>query len=111
MMYGEHDEGVCPMAQPATTIDITDLPELRRIVEEVRATRQPRVLRAGNEDVAVLTPLLPARSRRRRGKTKEDYDAALGAFGGWKDLVDAEQLKADLKAARGSNRPPVELDL
>jgi hypothetical protein len=68
-------------------------------------------LRAGNEDVAVLTPLAPPGKRRGRARTKEDYEAVLATFGGWRGLVDAEQLKRDLKAARGSDRPPVELDL
>ena len=98
------------MAQPTATIDITDLPELRRIVEEVRATREPRVLRAGDEDLAVLTPLATGH-RSDPTETRTDDEIFLSSFGGWAGLVDAEQLKADLKAARGSDRPPVELDV
>ena len=36
------------------------MPELSRLVDEVRRTRRPRVLRRGNEDVAILVPVTTA---------------------------------------------------
>jgi hypothetical protein len=39
--------------------DIADQPDLLRLVEEVRRTGQPVVLRRGDEDLAVLRPLGP----------------------------------------------------
>jgi len=45
------------MAQQPTPVDVSDLPDLLRLAEEVRATRRPRVLRRGDEDLAVLMPL------------------------------------------------------
>lgn len=45
-------------------LDISALPDLARLVDEVRATGTPRLLRRGNEDVAVLMPA-PASPRRR----------------------------------------------
>jgi hypothetical protein len=38
-------------------IDISSVPELLRLAEDVRATRRPRVLRRAHEDSAVLVPL------------------------------------------------------
>jgi len=38
------------------SIDITNLPELVRIAEEVEATNQPRVLKSDNTPIALLTP-------------------------------------------------------
>ena len=96
------------MAQELESIDVTDVPELRRVAEEVRDSREPRVLRAGDEDVAVVIPITTKR-RRNRARTQADYDAVLAAAGGWKGLVDGEQLKKDLEEARGSDRPVVEL--
>ncbi len=96
------------MAQEIEAIDVTDVPELRRIAEEVRDTREPRVLRAGDEEVAILMPV-PVKRGRKRIRTRADYDAVLAAAGGWKGLVDGEQLKKDLEEARGSDRPVVEL--
>lgn len=38
-------------------IDISSVPELVRLAEDVQQTRHPRVLRRANEDIAVLAPL------------------------------------------------------
>lgn len=45
------------MARKPKTIDISNQPEIMRLVEEVRATHEPRLLRRDSEDVAVLTPV------------------------------------------------------
>jgi hypothetical protein len=91
-------------------MDISNLPELLRLVEEVRRSAEPRVLRRDREDLAILTPVKPAPTGRpRRVKTKADYEAFRSAFGAWKDIVDAAVLKEDLASARGSDRPPVRL--
>lgn len=62
------------MARELKAIDISNMPELLRIVEEVRATHEPRVLKRDNEEVAILTPTRPAKKRIPRGKpfTKDD---------------------------------------
>lgn len=62
------------MAQQADSVDISNIPELRKLAEEVQLTRQPRMLRADSEDVAVLMPA-KTRSRRparRKGLTRDD---------------------------------------
>jgi hypothetical protein len=38
-------------------VDITNLPDLLRLAEEVRSTGSPRVLKRGEEAVAMLTPV------------------------------------------------------
>lgn len=99
------------MAQQAETIesfDITHAAELRRLAEEVRDRQESRMLRAEDEDVAILVPVP---RRRRRGEGVEDraaFDAVMAAAGGWRGIVDTEQLKEDIKAARGSDRPVAE---
>lgn len=61
------------MKTELTPIDISGLPELVRLVEEVRKTKQPRVLQQHGEDVGVLAPPKPrGRSRRRRYLTPDD---------------------------------------
>ena len=90
------------MAREQKAVDISGMPELVRIVEAVRSSRQPQVLRRDNEDVALVVPL-PARRKRRRG-TAADHAAVLATAGSWKDLVDAEALKEQLAAERGSDR-------
>jgi hypothetical protein len=98
------------MARERPPIDITNVPALRELIAEVRASNAPRVLRADSEDVAILMPVRPSAPHRRRAKTRADYDAFLASAGGWKDIVDTEQLKADIAASRAmASRPPVEL--
>ena len=98
------------MARELQPIDITNVPELRALIAEVRASNVPRVLRAGSEDVAILMPMRPPTRRRGRAKTPADYAAFLATAGGWQGLVDTEQLKADIATSRSiSSRPPVEL--
>ena len=48
------------MAIEQQPLDITDMPELGQLVDAVRASRLPRVLRRANEDVALIVPLTEA---------------------------------------------------
>lgn len=93
------------MAKELASIDISKSPDVLRIAEEVRATNIPRILRRDNEDIAVVMPIHP----RRRVGHHDPHRAFLSAAGGWKNLVDADALKRDLKASRGSDRASVEL--
>ena len=86
-------------------IDITTIPDLARIVEEVETTKKPRELRRDNKTVAVIAPAI-----HKREKTRADYAAFKSAAGGWKGLVDTEKLKRDIYESRKiSTRPPIEL--
>ena len=94
-----------------TPIDITNIPELVRIAEEVEATKTPRELVRENKPVALITPVTGAKkAKKQQAKTKADYEAFKSAAGGWKDLVDTEKLKRDIYESRKiSTRPPIEL--
>ncbi len=98
------------MNRSLTPIDISNLPDLLRIAEEVRTTKKPRALKRDNETVAVLMPVATAIKRSgKRAKTKADYAAFRSAAGSWRD-VDVEQFKADIYASRRlGTRPPVKL--
>jgi vacuolar-type H+-ATPase subunit F/Vma7 len=92
-------------------IDISKVPELIRIVEEMLATRQPRILSRDDEDVAVLMPIASASERPiQQEKTEADYEAFLSAAGSWNGLIDPDELIVDIyESRRLSTRPPVEL--
>jgi hypothetical protein len=65
------------MAESLTHIDVTNTPELRRLAEEVQASKTPRVLSRDNEDLVVVKPLAPRRAdgkttRRGKGFSRED---------------------------------------
>jgi hypothetical protein len=55
------------MASEFSPIDISAIPELARLADEVARTRRPRLLRRGDEAVAVLSPT-PVRPARRRAE-------------------------------------------
>jgi hypothetical protein len=96
------------MASKPEPIDIDAFPALREIVEDVNRTRTPRMIRSGDEDVAMVVPLRP-RKRRRRQPTEDDHAAFLSSAGGWSD-VDIDEFKAIIEEGRRvSIRPPVEL--
>jgi hypothetical protein len=100
------------------SIDISNVPDLVRIAEEVRRTGEPRLLRRDSEDVALLMPVAarPVRARsavaRRPPSPEEVARSRTGieaAAGSWKD-VDADALKAYIRERRdASSRPPVRL--
>ncbi len=97
------------MTREAAPIDISTMPDLAQLADEVARTRQPRVLRRGETDIAVLSPARPRPRPRRKRISEADIAASLAAAGAWKGRVDTERLKRELDAARGDDRPPIEL--
>lgn len=91
-------------------IDISDLPELRKLAEEVQRSQEPRLLRCDDEDLAMIVPLGSKKGRPGSAKTEADYEAFRPAAGSWKDLVDTDKLIEDIFESRKiSSRPSVEL--
>ena len=81
------------MAAHPTPIDISTMPDLVRLVEEVATTKKPRALQRDKKTVAVLMPVTPAP----QGKTT--YEASLAALGSWRDL-DANELMTCVHRSR-----------
>ncbi|MBA2449485.1 MAG: hypothetical protein H0V51_15815, partial [Chloroflexi bacterium] len=48
------------MTAELEAIDISDVPDLLRLAEQVRTTGEPRILRREGEDIAVLMPVAAA---------------------------------------------------
>ena len=63
------------MEREMRPIDISDMPELLRLAEEVRTTKEPRRLQRENEDIATLMPV--RRSKRVPAGRPLTYDDAL----------------------------------
>ena len=99
------------MAKEMRSIDISSVPDLVRIAEEVRTSGRPRILRRNGEDMAMVIPIGHGRKHRtRRAREQADYDAFLATAGGWKGLVDGDKLLADIYESREiSTKPQVEL--
>lgn len=94
------------MTRTLTPIDISNLPDLLRIAEEVKTTKTPRILKRDMETVAVLMPVGTAiTSKKKRVKTKADYAASLAAIGSWRD-IDPDALIAHVYRAREEGSRP-----
>jgi hypothetical protein len=100
---------VYSVAKELEPIDISGLPELIRIAEEVCETGAPRLLTRDGDSLAVLVPASTRPSRRaKRARSRADHEAFLSSAGGWRGLVDTDQLKHDIDESRRiSSRPPV----
>ena len=90
-----------------TPLDITNLPELRHLVEEVRASKQPRLLKQDRESVALLLPLgtMLKQPPTRKADIWTDYDAgkvqaALTQSAGTLAGVNTESLLTDIRSQR-----------
>jgi len=91
----------------ATPIDITNIPDLVRIAEEVGATNKPRVLKRDNTPIAILIPLNRKQSARAKQKAIKETLALAGA---WKDLP-SDRMEAELDRIRHSSKPTAPLEL
>ncbi len=97
------------MTDALAPLDISDAPELLRIAEEVQAANAPRVLRRGDDELAVIIPLPSAAlPRKQRTRTAEDHAAFLASAGSWVD-EDTDALTAKIYESRRTSRPPVDL--
>lgn len=90
------------------TVDISGMSEVTRLVEDASEADEPLILRRGNEDVAILTPVTSGRKNWK--PTDEQIAAVRSAAGGWKDM-DVEALIEQIYRDRENygDRPPVEL--
>ena len=84
------------MSKYMTPIDISDMPDLLDLVEEVEATQKPRELRRNNKPVALLTPII---------ENKEKWEKIKAAFGSWSD-ADADKLIANIHRWRAEGSRP-----
>ena len=106
------------MAEVLKSIDVSNLPELLSLAEEVRTTREPRVLRRDAEELALLIPVssrlrtTKASTGRRWPSPEEVARSRAGieaAAGSWSD-VDADALKSYIRERHSaSSSPPVHL--
>ena len=84
-------------------IDVTDSPELLHLAEEVSQTREPRMLRRGNQELALLLPIgVPQTSDEDiwANYDPEKVRRALRETAGILVGVDIPQLLDDLRAER-----------
>jgi hypothetical protein len=59
------------MSSNHTPIDISNMPDLVRLVEDMKHTKEPRILKKGSAPVAMLVPMATATERH---KTIDAFD-------------------------------------
>lgn len=69
------------MSKEIQPINVSDVPELLRIAEEVRASGRPRLLRRDDEDLAMLVPAPPVRRPPSRAKAVTEDDPLFRLIG------------------------------
>jgi hypothetical protein len=93
--------------------EIASLDDLRRLAEEVRADKKPRLVAIAGGGEITLAPVGAVKKKRSQMTAEEKVEADRRAFlssaGALEGLFDAEEFKRQYWAARGSGRQPVDL--
>ena len=93
-------------------VEVESLDDLRDALAAAKSTNGRVTIRSDDGEEFELRPIRRQDKQRSSAEREQaDIDAFLSAAGGWKGLIDAETFKRQIKAARGSRRPPVELSL
>jgi hypothetical protein len=87
-------------------IDISNMPDLVRLAEEVEVTKKPRILKRHKKTVAILMPVEPATHPKKQQAIKE----TLALAGSWSDL-DWNEMLATLDRIRHESKPPPPFEL
>jgi hypothetical protein len=69
------------MAKEPKHIDISRIPELLSIAQEVRRTHEPRILKQESEELAMLSPILPKKRSQPTAKPVTSDDALFRLIG------------------------------
>ena len=69
------------MAKEPKRIDISRIPELLSIAQEVRRTHESRILKQESEELAMLSPILPKKRSQTKAKPVTSDDALFRLIG------------------------------
>ena len=97
------------MSTSPTPIDISHLPDLKRLAQEAKKTGKPYLLRENSHDVALLTPI---DTESKQQTNRQAIEETLALAGSWKDL-DFDDMIEQLDRIRHESKPtpPLALDL
>ena len=78
------------MAKAPKRIDISRIPELLSIAQEVRSTNEPRILQQEREDLAILSPVRPKKRSQTKAPPVTSDDALFRLIGIGKSGIPGE---------------------
>jgi hypothetical protein len=95
------------MSRTLTPIDISNMPDLVRLVEEVETTNTPRELKRDNQTVAVLMPTIHVPAKKTSKTSVKEVLALAGAWGerNW------DEVEAELDRIRHQSKPTPPFEL
>lgn len=88
------------MAKSVESLDIANSADLRALVERVRRSNSPCLLRDGDLEAALIVPVAHTNETTMRLHSEEDYNAFLSSAGGWQGIVDTDRLLEDSVVSR-----------
>lgn len=98
------------MATQSKTVDLREHPELLHLVELIRESGEECVLRDGDENIAVIRPILAGDESPVPNLTEEGIERLWELAGAWSGIVDTERLRLDhYESRRILGRPRVQL--
>jgi hypothetical protein len=86
------------MAEELQPLDVSDSPDLARLAEEVARTRVPRLLRRDGQELAIVQPVAPARSRRSRSRRTASPNAWIEGLIGIGESADPVDVSSNIHA-------------
>jgi len=99
------------VATAIRVVDIDDSPDLRRLVEELRASRTPIVLRLAGEAAGVVSAPEGGVNGQILGLTSYEREAFRSTSGGWAGYIDVDEFLEETYASRSlPPRPLVDLE-
>ncbi len=101
---------VISMSSSLTPIDISNIPELVRLAEEVNNTKQSRVLTVSQRTLAVLMPVGTAVKQEKKRAKKKAIEDTLALAGSWSDL-DWDDMIRELDRIRHESTPTPPISL
>ncbi len=87
-------------------IDISNMPDLKRIAEEVQVSKKPRILKFHKKTIAILMPV----EDRPASKKQQAIEETLALAGTWGDR-DWNVVEAELDSIRHSSKPTPPFEL
>lgn len=89
------------------SIDVSEMPEILRLVEAASASGESFALLRGSQVIATVQPVAGKRTPPRRGPlTEEQIDKAMSAAGSWQGM-DSQAFIEQIYATReADSRPP-----
>lgn len=100
--------GQLGMAAERKVIDIEDVTDFVKLVDDVRRSHEAQIIRREGREVAIIEPLVARRPR--RVITEQDMEEVRALAGTWRGHLDGDEFLKEVYEARNiDTRPEINL--